>query len=70
MWGLWLVVGLTAWFSVWHVHQQKQLTNECISAFDAIGFNWTLQEYVTWSFDERIEDLEDYTQMHSHVNVN
>ena len=26
MWGLWLVVGLTAWFSVgfstWHVHQQ------------------------------------------------
>ena len=27
MWGLWLVVGLTAWFSVgfstWHVHQQR-----------------------------------------------
>ena len=24
MWGLWLVVGLTAWFSVWHVHQQTR----------------------------------------------
>jgi hypothetical protein len=23
MWGLWLVVGLTAWISVWHVHQHS-----------------------------------------------
>ena len=47
----------------------KQLTNERIAAFDAIGFIWTSQEYVTRSFDERIEDLEEYKQTHGHVNV-
>ena len=48
----------------------KQLTNEDIAAFDAIGFYWTAQEYVTRSFDERIEDLEEYKRTHGHVNVN
>jgi hypothetical protein len=47
----------------------KQLTNERIAAFDAIGFIWTSQEYVTRSFDERIEDLEEHKQMRGHVNV-
>ena len=47
----------------------KQLTNERIAAFDAIGFIWTSQEYVTRSFDERIEDLEEHKQMCGHVNV-
>jgi hypothetical protein len=34
-----------------------------------MGFNWTSQEYVTRSFDERIEDLKEYKRTHSHVNV-
>ena len=45
------------------------LTDERTAAFDAIGFIWTSQEYVTRSFDERIEDLEEYKQTHGHVNV-
>ncbi len=44
--------------------KMKQLTNEHIAAFDAIGFNWTT--YVTRSFDERIEDLEKYKRTHGH----
>jgi hypothetical protein len=35
-----------------------KLTDERIAAFDAMGFNWTSQEYVTRSFDKRIDDLE------------
>ena len=38
----------------------KQLTNERIAAFNVIGFNWTSQDYVTRSFDERINNLEEY----------
>jgi hypothetical protein len=45
------------------------LTDERIAAFDAINFNWTSKEYVTRSFDERIDDLEEYKQTHGHVNV-
>ena len=45
------------------------LTDERTAAFDAIGFIWTSQEYVTRSFDERIEDLEEHKQMCGHVNV-
>ena len=48
----------------------KQLTDERISAFDALGFNWMSKEYVTRSFDERIEDLNEYKKTHGHVNVN
>ena len=47
----------------------KQLTNEEIAAFDALDFDWTTQEYVTSSFDERINDLHQYKQMHGHVGV-
>ena len=47
----------------------KQLTNERIVAFDAIGFNWTSQECVTRSFDERINDLEEYKQKHGNLSV-
>jgi nitrate reductase alpha subunit len=50
--------------------KMEQLTNEHIAAFDAIGFIWTSQEYVTRSFDERIEDLEEYKRTHGHLNVN
>ena len=32
-------------------------TDEHIARLDALGFNWTSQEYVTRSFGERIEDL-------------
>jgi hypothetical protein len=46
-----------------------KLTDERIAAFDAIGFNWTSQEYVTRSFDERIEDFKEYKQTHGHLNV-
>ena len=46
-----------------------KLTNERIAAFDAIGFNWTTQEYITRSFDERIEDLEEYKRTHGHLNM-
>ncbi len=35
-----------------------------------MGFNWTSQEYVTRSFDDRIKDLMEYKQTHGHVNVN
>ena len=34
-----------------------------------MGFNWTSQEYVTRSFDKRIEDLVKYKQTHGHVSV-
>jgi hypothetical protein len=46
-----------------------QLTDERTSAFDAIGFNCTSLKNVTRSFDERIEDLEEYKQTRGHVNV-
>ncbi len=45
------------------------LTDERIAAFDAIIFNWTSQEYSTRSFDERIDDLEEYKQMHGHLRL-
>ena len=34
-----------------------------------MGFNWTSLEYVTRSFDERIEDLKEYKQTHGHLSV-
>ncbi len=34
-----------------------------------MGFNWTSKEYVTRSFDERIEDLVEYERTHGHLNV-
>jgi hypothetical protein len=49
--------------------KRKKLTIENIARLDAIGFNWTLQEYVTRSFDERIDDLEKYKRTHGHLNV-
>ena len=57
-----------------HTHKNpgngKQLTDERIAAFDALGFNWMSKEYVTRSFDERIEDLNEYKKTHGYVNVN
>ena len=47
----------------------KQLTIENIARLDALGFIWTTQEYVTRSFDERIEDLKEYKQTHGHLSV-
>jgi flagellar biosynthesis GTPase FlhF len=47
----------------------KQLTIENIARLDALGFIWTTQEYVTRSFDERIEDLKVYKQTHGHLSV-
>ena len=44
-------------------------TDEHIARLDALGFNWTSQEYVTRSFDERIEDLEEYKRTHGHLYV-
>jgi hypothetical protein len=35
---------------------RMKLTIENIARLDALGFNWMLKEYVTRSFDERIED--------------
>ena len=46
-----------------------KLTDERIAAFDAIGFNWTSQEYVTRSFHERIKDLKEFKRTHGHLNV-
>ncbi len=46
-----------------------KLTNERIAAFDAIGFIWTSQEYVTRSFDKWIEVLEKYKQRHGHLSM-
>ena len=56
-----------------HTHKNpgngKQLTDERIAAFDAIGFIWTSKTHVTRSFDERIEDLHQYKRTHGHLNV-
>jgi hypothetical protein len=49
--------------------KRKQLTDENIARLNALGFNWTTHEYVTRSFDERIEDLKEYKQTHGHFNV-
>ena len=46
-----------------------QLTDERIAALDAIDFDWESQEYVTKSFEERIEDLKKYKEKHGHINV-
>jgi hypothetical protein len=45
------------------------LTDERIAAFDAMDFNWTSQEYVRRSFNERIDDLEEYKQTHGHLRL-
>ena len=37
-----------------------KLTDKRIAAFDALGFNWMTKEYITKSFDERIEDLKEF----------
>jgi hypothetical protein len=62
-------VSQTETFEIETFLKRMQLTDERITAFDATGFNWTSQEYVTRSFDERINDLEYYKQTHGHVNV-
>ncbi len=49
--------------------RKKQLTKERISAFDAIDFNWTMQEYATRSFDKRIDDLEENKRLHGHLSL-
>jgi hypothetical protein len=49
--------------------KRKKLTIENISRLNALGFNWTTHEYVTRSFDERIEDLEKYKQTHGHLSL-
>jgi DNA polymerase III alpha subunit (gram-positive type) len=49
--------------------KRKKLTIENIVRLDALGFNWMLQEYVTRSFDERIDDLEKYKQTHGHLSL-
>ena len=45
------------------------MTNKQKTRLDALGFIWTTQEYVTRSFDERIEDLKEYKRTHGHFNV-
>jgi flagellar biosynthesis GTPase FlhF len=58
-----------------HVHnnpgksKMMKLTIENIARLDALGFNWTSQEYVTRSFDERIDDLKKYKQTHGHLSL-
>ena len=49
--------------------KSKKLTIENIARLDALGFNWTSQEYVTMSFDKRIKDLEKYKRTHGHLSV-
>ena len=49
--------------------KRKKLTIENIARLDALGFDWTSQEYVTRSFDERIDDLEKYKQTHGHLSL-
>jgi flagellar motor protein MotB len=49
--------------------KMKKLTIENIARLNAIGFNWTLQEYVMRSFDERIDDLEKYKRTHGHLSM-
>ena len=50
-----------------HAHKNPgkrvKLTDKCITAFDAMDFNWTPQEYITRSFNKKIEDLEKYGTM-------
>jgi len=49
--------------------KRKQLTIENISRLDSLGFVWTTQEYVTRSFDERIEDLREYKQKQQPLSI-
>jgi len=49
--------------------KSKKLTIENIARLDSLGFNWTSQEYVTRSFDERIDDLEKYKRTHGHLSL-
>ena len=46
-----------------------KVTDEMIEALDEIGFNWSTKKYITRSFDERIQDLQEYKRTHGHVNV-
>ena len=46
-----------------------QLTEERIASLDSVGFDWETQEYVTRTFDQRLEDLQDYKSKHGHCNV-
>jgi flagellar biosynthesis GTPase FlhF len=46
-----------------------KLTDERIAAFDALGFNWMSKEYITKSFDKRIEDLKEYKRTDGHLSV-
>ncbi len=49
--------------------KMKKLTIENIARLDALGFDWTSQEYVTRLFDERIDDLEKYKRTHGHLSM-
>ena len=66
---------LASWCSVLRFarkHPEKgsiKLTEYQISELDSIGFNWTSKEYVTKTFDQRIEALEEYKRINGHVNV-
>ena len=35
------------------------MTEKRIAALDAIDFNWAFQDYVTRTFDKKIQDLEE-----------
>jgi hypothetical protein len=49
--------------------KSKKLTIKNIARLDALGFNWMLKEYVTRSFNERIEDLEKSKRTHGHLSL-
>jgi hypothetical protein len=45
------------------------INEERIASLDALGFDWTVTERGTKSFEKRIADLRNYKDKHGHVNV-
>ena len=47
----------------------RALTEDRITSLDALGFDWTVMERETKSFEQRIADLKAYKEKNGHVNV-
>ncbi len=48
---------------------KSKLSQEQINELDAIGFNWDCKSYVVKTFEERIQELEEFKKIHNHCKV-
>ncbi len=51
-------------YALKNLSKGMQPTDERIAALHVIGLEWTMQEHVMGCFDGRIQDIEEYRQMH------